>query len=84
MFKNDYNRVKWQCRRGMSELDKLLLPFVGSQYFLLSEDEKKTLEQLLSYSDPELYALLIEQLDPADPNLRTMTERIKKYAHTNI
>ena len=42
---------RWQCRRGMLELDLLLNNFVDKKVNTLSEQEKQSFELLLSYPD---------------------------------
>lgn len=49
-------RLRWACRRGMLELDVLLMPFVDEAYDNLPEKEKLTFERLLECQDPELFA----------------------------
>lgn len=49
-------RLKWACRRGMLELDVLLLPFVEQAFDQLTYEQKETFERLLTSDDPDLYA----------------------------
>lgn len=53
------NRVRWACRRGMLELDCLLIPFFDNHYQSLTQAEQDTFEQLLTEPDPVIYAWLI-------------------------
>src|SRR5579863_8836878 len=48
------NRVRWQCRRGMLELDLLLQSFFDKHYVSLSEVNKALFEQLLEHHDQDL------------------------------
>lgn len=59
-------KIKWQCRRGMLELDLVLKNFVEHRLSTLSQKEMRDFELLLTASDPELYALLIEDLKPSE------------------
>ena len=71
------NRLRWQCRRGMLELDLLLLPFFDKYYLGLSKSEQVLFEQLLSYQDQDLYQLLLKQNTSIDDSsLRSMVENI--------
>tara|TARA_Y100000588_G_C14199580_1_gene901849 strand:+ start:508 stop:753 length:246 start_codon:yes stop_codon:yes gene_type:complete len=64
-------KIKWQCRRGMLELDLMLTQFIESGLDRLTEKQIHSFETLLSYNDPELYAYLmgcseLEDKDIAD------------------
>ncbi|WP_354623132.1 succinate dehydrogenase assembly factor 2 [Psychromonas sp. MME2] len=50
------SRLLWACRRGMLELDVLFMPFVTDTFDCLSDNDKLTLQRLLSCEDPELFA----------------------------
>ncbi len=71
------NRLRWQCRRGMLELDLLLLPFFDKYYLDLSPSGQTLFEQLLSYQDQDLYQILVKQNTSVEnPMLREMVENI--------
>lgn len=71
-------RLKWQCRRGMLELDVLLNRYLDSQYELLTEPEKHQFQQLLTIEDPELYGYLMQQL-PIPTELQETINAIKQW-----
>lgn len=54
-------RLRWQCRRGMLELDLILLAFLEKGYLNLSLADQKLFERLLTYSDQDLYGYLIKR-----------------------
>ncbi len=54
-----YNRLRWQCRRGMLELDLLLLDFLESRYSQLDEASQEAFVALLEYPDQSLQHWLI-------------------------
>lgn len=62
-------KIRWQCRRGMLELDLLLNQFLTEHLESLSEDQLRSLEVLLVIEDPILYAYLIEGFEPANSDL---------------
>lgn len=71
------NRLRWQCRRGMLELDLLLLPFFDKCYLELSPSGQALFEQLLSYQDQDLYQILVKQNTSVEnPMLREMVGNI--------
>lgn len=54
-------RVRWRCRRGMLEMDVLILPFFDTYYDGLSDQEKLDFDKLLDCNDPQLFAWVMEQ-----------------------
>ena len=71
-------RLKWQCRRGMLELDLLLQDFVERQLNNLSEQALQTLEDLLNTPDPLLYDWLMGRQTPEDKELSALVAIIKQ------
>ena len=59
-------RLRWQCRRGMRELDELLQPFVNAQLEGISSDELQIFRQLLNCPDQQLLAYLMLNEIPQD------------------
>jgi antitoxin CptB len=50
-------KLKWQCRRGTQELDKLLLGYLEKDYLHAMPDEQQHFQQLLNLEDSELLQL---------------------------
>ncbi|MCD6046000.1 MAG: succinate dehydrogenase assembly factor 2 family protein [Gammaproteobacteria bacterium] len=73
-------KLYWACRRGMLELDLLLLPFLENGYDNLSDEERSTFIQLLAIEDPTLYQWFIAHLEPEDLAMRALVEKIIAYA----
>ena len=74
----DVARIKWRSRRGLLELDMILLNFVENHYASLSEQEKTTYKQLLSLPDPELLAYFMQQEIPQDSVFAELVSKINK------
>lgn len=55
----DKNKLFWHSRRGMLELDLLLLPFLEKCFDDLSVEEQVSYEQLLAGEDQDLFAWLM-------------------------
>ena len=66
----DYNRLKWASRRGMLELDLVLLPFLENVYPSLTEDEKALFVSLLECEDQDMFAWLLKRQDAPTEDLR--------------
>lgn len=55
----ELERARWRCRRGMLELDIVLLRFMDKHYAQLNEVELQQFEELLSLPDNELWDLIV-------------------------
>ena len=53
-----YNRLRWQCRRGLLELDLVLHAFVEREYAKLTLSERDDFARLLEMPDQTLFAWL--------------------------
>ena len=58
--------LRWRCRRGMKELDILLLRYLEQCYDQASSRERQAFSQLLDLQDPELMAFLMGRVAPED------------------
>ena len=71
-----YARLKWACRRGMLELDVLLMPFVETAFLDLDEQKKEDFERLLTSDDPDLFAWFMGHQECKDKALNDMVQHI--------
>lgn len=71
------SRVRWQCRRGMLELDLLLLGFFDSCYSALTEVQKQNFIDLLALPDQVLYGYLIGR-DKPEPAFQAIIDQIRQ------
>lgn len=63
-------RLRWQCRRGMKEMDALLLRFLEIDYAASSTALRSGFEQLLACEDDVLWRWLSGRLECPEPALR--------------
>lgn len=68
---------RWQCRRGMLELDLLLNNFVDKKVDTLTQQQKEAFELLLSYPDQTLLDLLLGNSASSDPLISTIVQQIQ-------
>jgi antitoxin CptB len=73
----NYNRLAWQCRRGMRELDELLNSFLLQGYRCLDEAAQETFTRLLEYPDAVLLELLMGRMTPADKDVACIVQKIR-------
>lgn len=78
----DHRRILWQCRRGMLELDMLLIPFCEERYPSLSSGQQQLFLELINMEDPILFSWFIGQGKPQDKQLQQLVEAIRDYAKT--
>ena len=81
MVTPNLGRLRWQCRRGMLELDLLLQGFLDTGFGELSEERQRTFVRMLEYPDQLLLDWLVGEIFPADPEVRALVERIRATAH---
>lgn len=70
-------KIEWECRRGMRELDKLIMPFYQGYFDELSEAEQHTFVEMLGYPDPELFRWFMNQQPAPTPALQAMVALIR-------
>lgn len=73
-------RLRWQCRRGMLELDVLLGGFLEDAYTSLSAQEQALFVKLLECSDQDLFMWLTGKTQPTDPDIILMVEKVREHA----
>jgi antitoxin CptB len=70
-------RLRWQCRRGMLELDLLLEAFLEQHYPKLSPQQQRLFIQLLSYPDPLIHAWCVGGEAPEDETFDELIAAIR-------
>ena len=69
-------KILWQCRRGLWELDAILIPFVEGNFDDLDSINQNLFKELLSYEDIEVFDLLVNKKEPADISIKPLVETI--------
>jgi antitoxin CptB len=73
-----FERLRWQCRRGLLELDYLLEAYLERLYPVVDENERDGFERLLRHPDPDLQQWLIDGRASHDPSLKPVIEHIRQ------
>ncbi|MDH5395376.1 MAG: succinate dehydrogenase assembly factor 2 [Gammaproteobacteria bacterium] len=76
----DEARLRWQCRRGMLELDLMLESFVEKRYATLSIKTKKAFHQLLNCQDQILLDYLLGHDVPTDKDVADVARQVRDAA----
>jgi len=74
---NIMGRMRWKCRRGMLELDLMLLKFLDEQFLQLTAAEKDDFERLLEMPDPVLQEYLYGISVPEDLGFQHILKKIR-------
>lgn len=72
----ELNRLFWQSRRGMLELDVLLVPFTREVYPHLDEEDQRRYRKLLSCEDQDMFGWFMEREESQDADLHRMVRMI--------
>ncbi len=70
-------RLKWQCRRGMLELDCLFERFLHEHYDHQPDQIQIAFRQLLREADPHLFHWLMAEPDDAPEKYRELLQLIR-------
>ncbi|MCH8301417.1 MAG: succinate dehydrogenase assembly factor 2 [Proteobacteria bacterium] len=70
-------QLRWQCRRGMRELDILLTNYFENDYLQASEDQKQAFRELLALPDPDLIGYLLGGQSPPEAALANVVKQIR-------
>ena len=71
-------RLRWRCRRGMRELDRILEAFLSEGFPGLDDREKQKFSEFLEYPDPDLHAYLVGRAEPGDVELAKLLRKIRE------
>lgn len=73
----DTKRLWWGSRRGMLELDLILMPFLENVYPTLALADQVSYQCLLEEQDQEMYAWFMRREDPANTELQRIVDLIR-------
>jgi antitoxin CptB len=74
----ELSRLRWRCRRGMRELDQLLLRYLERCWPQASDAHRGDFLRLLECEDDRLWRWLLGREAPTDDALRALVERIRQ------
>jgi antitoxin CptB len=76
----EIRRLRWQCRRGMLELDHLLLRFLDLGYRDLDAGRRREFVALLGQQDQDLSDWVMGRREPVDARLASLVRHIVTVA----
>ncbi|TAK39874.1 MAG: succinate dehydrogenase assembly factor 2 family protein [Lysobacteraceae bacterium] len=71
-------RLRWRCRRGMQELDVLMLRYLDQRYVAASEAERAVFLRLLDTEDDKLWHWCMGHEAAPDAELDALVQRIRQ------
>lgn len=74
----ELSRLRWRCRRGMRELDQLLLRYLERRWQEAPDEERGDFLRLLECEDDRLWRWLLGREAPGDAALGAIIERIRQ------
>ena len=75
---SEFDRIKWQCRRGLLELDLILQRFLEQRFNTLSDDQVGLFRELLEFSDNDLLDMVMGRAEPVDEQLSAVLEMMRR------
>ena len=75
-------RLYWHSRRGMWELDLLLVPFLEQCYDGLAEEDQAAFRALIDEEDQDLFLWLMRRELPEEPVRRRIVQMIIEHAES--
>lgn len=73
----DLKRLRWQCRRGVKELDAILCAYLDNQYAASDVTDQRLFGELLALEDDLLIAYFLADDLPEQKELKQLVEKIR-------
>ena len=74
------DKAKFKSRRGLNELDQILVPFVRNEFNSLEEKEKFLLVELLEFEDVDLADLILYRKTEPEIKFEEIILKIIKFS----
>ena len=77
----EVRKLRWRCRRGMRELDQLMLRYLDQRWPVADDAERGLFLRLLDCEDDKLWQWCMGLERPADPELQAIVQVIVELPH---
>ena len=77
-------KILWQCRRGLWELDAILVPFVEKNFSNLEDKEIENFKKLLAYEDIEIFDILVNKKQFDDTEIGDIVSKILDFQISSL
>lgn len=69
-------RLAWQCRRGIKEVEVLLVPFFEQHFQQLSPEDQLLFERFLDEQDVDMFEWFTKRTLPEQPDLARIVNMV--------
>ena len=76
---DETRRLRWRCRRGMRELDQLMLRYLDARWPVADDAERGAFLRLIDCEDDKLWQWCMGREQPEDPELQALVDRIIQH-----
>jgi antitoxin CptB len=73
---DELKRLRWRCRRGMRELDQLMLRYLDNRWPIAEDAERELFLQLLDCEDDKLWRWFMGLERPENDAIHAIVQRI--------
>ena len=73
----EMSRLRWRCRRGMRELDAVMVYYLDHHYAEAGESHQAAFQELVARQDPEILDFLTGRIEPDGRALSEVIEQIR-------
>ncbi|PZO10928.1 MAG: hypothetical protein DCF27_00815 [Lysobacteraceae bacterium] len=77
----EIRRLRWRCRRGMRELDQLMLRYLDGRWAQADDAERGRFLRLLDCEDDKLWRWFMGREAPQEADLNAIVQRILDLPH---
>ena len=75
---SEISHLRWQCRRGMKELDVLLEAYLNTRFGQAAPAEQYAFAALLEVSDPVLMSYIVGRASPQTEEQRCVIDALQR------
>jgi antitoxin CptB len=75
---SELSRLRWQCRRGMKELDVLLEAYLNTRFSQAALAEQHAFAALLELPDPVLMSYIVGRASPEAVEQRRVIDALQR------
>lgn len=75
---SEYSRLRWQCRRGLKELDVLLEKYMHQHFSQAPAAEQQAFAELLCLPDPLLLSYIMGRDQPDNQEQRRVIASLRR------
>ena len=77
----EFQRLRWRCRRGMRELDQILLNYLLVHWRQAPTADRALFLQILETEDDNLWRWCMNREQPEDPALEQFVRKLIDLSH---